>query len=108
MRRRIEKYRKRRRIQTDPAADYNIGCILLQILFFFEREEWIPVPDWPMPTVQGKGFSNDEVAGRRIWAEVNLRLQARPERGRINKSLPVLDSAYHRPFCHDWGKARSE
>jgi hypothetical protein len=33
MRRRIEKYRKRRRIQTDPAADYNIGCILLQILF---------------------------------------------------------------------------
>jgi putative restriction endonuclease len=78
MRRRIEKYRKRRRIQTDAAADYNIGCILLQTPFFFEREEWIPVPDWPMQTVQGKGFSNDEEAGRRIWAEVNLRLQARP------------------------------
>jgi putative restriction endonuclease len=77
MRRRIEKYRKRRRLRTDAAADYNIGCILLQSPFFFAQEEWIPVPDWPMQTVQGKGFSNDEQAGRRIWAEVTLRLQAR-------------------------------
>src|ERR1700739_2565721 len=77
MRRRIEKYRKRRRIQTDPASDYNVGCILLQSPFFFQREEWIPVPDWPKQTVQGKGFSTDDDAGMRIWEEVSLRLQAR-------------------------------
>lgn len=75
MRRRIEKYR---RIEPGSASDYNVGCILLQSPFFFEREEWIPVPDWPRQTVQGKGYSTEDEAGRRIWAEVSLRLQARP------------------------------
>ena len=75
MRRRIEKYR---RVEPGSATDYNVGCILLQSPFFFRREEWIPVPDWPRQAVQGKGYSTDEEAGRRIWVEVGLRLQARP------------------------------
>jgi putative restriction endonuclease len=74
MRRRIEKYR---RVEPGSASDYNIGCILLQSPFFFKRDEWILVSDWPMQTVQGKGYSSDEEAGRRIWAEVGFRLQAR-------------------------------
>jgi putative restriction endonuclease len=64
-------------IQTDPTADYNIGCTLLQSPFFFPREEWILVSDWPPQVVQGKGYTTDEEAGRRIWTEVQLRLQAR-------------------------------
>lgn len=83
MRRRIEKYR---RVQPGSAPDYNIGCILLQSPFFFLREEWIPVTDWPMQTVQGKGYSNDEEAGHRIWAEVSLRLQTRS----VNAAEPEL------------------
>jgi putative restriction endonuclease len=86
MRRRIEKYRKRRRLQTDPTADHSVGCILLQTPFFFQRQEWIPVPEWPMRTLQGKGYSTDEEAGRRIWAEVSLRLQAQP----VNAVEPEL------------------
>lgn len=74
MRRRIEKYR---RVQPGSAADFNIGCILLQSPFFFQREEWIPVSDWPPQVVQGKGYSSDEEAGDRIWTEVGYRLQGR-------------------------------
>jgi putative restriction endonuclease len=81
MRRRIEKYR---RVEPGSASDYNIGCILLQSPFFFPPEEWIVVSDWPRQTVQGKGYSTDEEAGRRIWAEVSFRLQARA-------ALPVFE-----------------
>jgi putative restriction endonuclease len=74
MRRRIEKYR---RVQPGSAPDYNIGCVLLQSPFFFGRDEWIPVSDWPPQVVQGKGYSTDEEAGDRIWTEVGYRLQGR-------------------------------
>jgi putative restriction endonuclease len=74
MRRRIEKYR---RVEPGSASDYNVGCILLQSPFFFPRDEWILVSDWPPQVVQGKGYSTDDEAGRRIWAEVGFRLQAR-------------------------------
>jgi putative restriction endonuclease len=74
MRRRIEKYR---RVEPGSASEYNVGCILLQSPFFFNREEWILVSDWPPQVVQGKGYSTDDEAGRRIWAEVGYRLQAR-------------------------------
>lgn len=73
MRQRIEKYR---RVQPGSAPDYNVGCTLLQSPFFFQRDEWILVSDWPPQVVQGKGYSTDEEAGRRIWAEVGFRLQA--------------------------------
>lgn len=72
MRRRIEKYR---RVEPGTACDYNVGCILLQSPFFFQREEWIPLPDWPRQVVPGKGFSTAEEVGHRIWAEVSMRLQ---------------------------------
>ena len=83
MRRRIEKYR---RVESGSASDYNVGCILLQSPFFFPREEWILVSDWPPQVVQGKGYSTDEEAGRRIWAEVGFRLQART----VNVAEPEL------------------
>jgi putative restriction endonuclease len=78
MRTRIERYR---RVVPDAAADYSVGCILLQSPFFFRREEWIPVPDWPKAIVRGKGYTTDDEAGKRLWVEIELRLQARPDLG---------------------------
>ena len=77
--RRIEKYR---RVQPGSANDYNVGCILLQSPFFFQREEWIPVPEWPRQAVQGKGYSTDDKAGLQIWAEVRIpqrKLNGKPQ-----------------------------
>jgi putative restriction endonuclease len=76
MRRRIERYR---RVAPNAAADYSVGCILLQSPFFFRREEWIPVPDWSREIVRGKGYTTDDEVGKRLWAEIELRLQARPD-----------------------------
>jgi putative restriction endonuclease len=73
MRRKIEKYRG---AEPGAASDYSIGCILLQSPFFFAREEWFPVPWWH-PSIQcHKGHSTDDEVGKRLWAEVQLRLEA--------------------------------
>lgn len=73
MRSRIERYR---RVSADTSEDYSVGCILLQSPFFFEEDEWIPVSDWSREIVRGKGYTTDEEAGQRIWAEVELRLKS--------------------------------
>ena len=74
MRIRIEKYRK---VLPNAAPDYMVGCILLQSPFFFSREEWFPIPNWPKAVQRNKGYSTEEEIGEHLWAEVQLRLQAR-------------------------------
>lgn len=109
MRRRIEKYR---RALVGSAPDYNIGCVLLQSPFFFRKEEWLLVSDWPPQTVQGKGYSTDEEAGYRMWSEVNSRLQARqvsevelgggaPRFGEAQTILPRLGQSAFRVIVTD-------
>jgi putative restriction endonuclease len=66
MRRRIEHYR---RMTAPSREDYDIGCILLESPFFFRREDWIPLPDWRSPTMQGKGFDS-QTDGKEIWDRV--------------------------------------
>lgn len=74
MRSRIWKLRKTQPTKDEPI----IGCILLQQPFFFDEPEWVPVSDWPMNTVRGKGYSTDELRGKEIWTEVQNRLSAKP------------------------------
>jgi putative restriction endonuclease len=72
MERRIMKYRR----AVDPRRDFDIGCILLSAPFFFEREQWIPVPpDWKRNIVRGKTYDLRSGLGAELWAEVLLRLQ---------------------------------
>jgi len=73
-RRRIEKYRK---TTPSPTEDYEIGCILLEEPFFFQKDEWIPAPtDWSPNIVRGKGYDTTVGEGRRVWDAVMLRLHA--------------------------------
>lgn len=74
MRRRVERYR---RVEPNVSPDYSVGCILLQSPFFFSREEWLPVSDWRREIVRGKGYSTDDEVGKRLWAEIEVRLQGR-------------------------------
>jgi putative restriction endonuclease len=80
MRRRIEKYK---RVEPDAATDYAVGCILLQSPFFFSRDEWFPVPNWPKAVQRYKGYSDEQEIGKHLWTEVQLRLQSR--------SLPTME-----------------
>lgn len=77
MRGRTEKYRRK---APSPAEDYQIGCILLEHPFFFEKRDWIPVPvDWKRPIVQGKGYDTTIGLGKKLWGDIQLRLQARKD-----------------------------
>jgi putative restriction endonuclease len=77
MRTRTEKYRRK---APSHGEDYQIGCILLQQPFFFEEKEWIPAPaDWKQPIVQGKGYDTTAGLGKKLWDDVQLRLQARKD-----------------------------
>jgi putative restriction endonuclease len=71
---RIEKYR---RASAKSKEDYSIGCILLETPFFFDRNDWIPLPDWQKPIVRGKGFATDEESGKSLWTRVESILQSR-------------------------------
>ncbi len=69
---RIQKYRVRNGIiESNPS----IGCIILTEPFFFDEQDWIPVPDdWKNSIVQGKTYSTDTVIGKRLYDIVNERL----------------------------------
>jgi putative restriction endonuclease len=76
MRTRIEKYR---RTPPAPEEDYQIGCILLQFPFFFEEQDWIPVPtDWKKNIVQGKTYDVEDGVGRDLWQRVQTFISSRP------------------------------
>jgi putative restriction endonuclease len=72
MRARVARYRR------DPtsADDYQIGCILLESPFFFDRADWIPLADWKREIVRGRGYES-EGDGREIWQRVEVLMQAR-------------------------------
>jgi len=72
MRQRIEKYRRK----GTSLEDYQIGCILLEQPFFFQQSQWIPVPkDWSPNIVRGKGYDLTTGLGKKLWEEVQLRIQ---------------------------------
>jgi len=72
---RIYKYKKTNRL-SDP--DPNIGCIILAMTFYFDQNDWIPVPkDWNRNIVQGKTYDTSEITGLALYNQVQdkLRLQ---------------------------------
>lgn len=68
----IHKYRKStHKEEPDPV----IGCIILTDPFFFDKRNWIPVPeDWKSNIVQGKSYDTDTVTGRRLYQQVQEQL----------------------------------
>jgi putative restriction endonuclease len=72
MRDRVWKYRKS---QPSSSSDEMIGCILLQQPFFFETNDWIPIPtNWKSNIVRGKSFNTADAIGQKLWQEVQSRL----------------------------------
>ncbi len=72
MRRRIERYRRTR---PEPGEDYEIGCILLEQPFFFERRDWVSPPDdFAKNIVTGKTYDLAPPRGSELWEQIQLRL----------------------------------
>lgn len=50
--------------------DYNptIGCIVLTNPIFFDKSDWLPVPEnWSKSIVQGKSYSTEDTVGKKVW-----------------------------------------
>jgi putative restriction endonuclease len=70
---RIRRYRR-----SDDSVDPVIGCNVLTEPFFFQREEWIPVPEsWAKNIVQGKSYDTAQTEGRALWDAVEGNLATR-------------------------------
>ncbi|MFI5159097.1 MAG: HNH endonuclease [Sphingobacteriales bacterium] len=53
-----------------------IGCIVLSNPVFFNKEDWIPVPDnWARSIVQGKLYSTNDEIGKQLWSLIEQRLE---------------------------------
>ena len=91
MRRRIEHYR---RVRPSPGEDYEIGCILLEQPFFFEREDWLPVPEWQPNIVRGKGYDLTVEPGCTLWERVVALL--RGKNGEVVKDAQAVADAKER------------
>lgn len=75
LRQSILSYRRSRTSAPDP----EIGCSILAEPFFFDRDDWIPVPtDWNPNIVQGKTYDTAERSGARLWQAVHDRLAGYP------------------------------
>lgn len=86
MRARIARYR--RTSNPNAADDYQIGCILLESPFFFDRPDWIPLPDWKREIVRGRGYDS-EGDGQQIWRQVELLMRA-------SHQEPAVEGQQHR------------
>ena len=73
----IQRYRGAR---TSGEADPNIGCTILTSPFFFDQDDWIPVPsDWSPSIVRGKTYDTQEPNGAALWEQVQRRLAQQHE-----------------------------
>ncbi len=72
MRTRIARLRK-----TDPSdrSDFEIGCRILTQPFFFDEEDWLPVPQSFAPNIVSfKTYNTGDADGLALWEAVNDRL----------------------------------
>ena len=54
----------------------NIGCVILTNPIFFRKEDWIPIPEnWKGSIQQGKTYTTEEFIGKKLWDEVEKRLE---------------------------------
>jgi len=66
------------RIRKDDEKNPVIGCTLLAHPFFFDRKDWVPVPDdWKSNLVQGRTYeSQDNAYGEALWRTVQEKIYA--------------------------------
>ena len=71
---RLKLYRTKNKMNDE---NFDIGCIILTDVFYFERNEWIPIPsDWSNNIVSGKSYTLDTQVGKVLFRQVEDRRQA--------------------------------
>jgi putative restriction endonuclease len=103
MRSRLLRIRDRFEMGADAKQDFWIGCILINQPVFFERRDWVRIPDdWSANIVRGKGYDLEVGEGQRVWLEC----LARSTKGRAEARPGVaVDILQDRQFRGGFGPA---
>lgn len=84
----IYKYRTRNGMWNENPQ---IGCVILTDPFYFEKQDWIPVPeDWNKSIVQGKSYDTGEQGGRRLYEQIQERLNVKHTADRLQRYSELL------------------
>lgn len=96
----IDTFRKKiRSIRRDMEHDPEIGCTLLMSPFFWESNEWIPVPeDWSRSIVKGKSYSTDTLIGRGLWNEAQARISDSDMPPEVKEQADESQARYGKDF----------
>ena len=80
----------------DDRGDFSIGCRILTQPFFFEEEDWLPVPkNWARNIVALKTYNTGDDEGLGLWNAVRDRLNRQPlssiteQRPRYGEPRPI-------------------
>ncbi len=74
-------------------ASTKIGCSILIEPFFFEDDEWIPIPtDWPFSAQRGYTYDTENKTGNWLWRQVEQRLVVRRQTSTVQD--PKFGEAY--------------
>jgi HNH endonuclease len=66
--------------QTGVRPNRIIKCLVLQELFYFEREDWIRIPDsWNRNIQVGKRYSTETEDGAELWAVASAHLSRKSD-----------------------------
>ena len=68
--RRLQKYRGRNGID----GTYQVGCNILTEPFWFDEQDWIPVPEWSNSIVSGKRYYSETEVGAKLYQDILDRL----------------------------------
>lgn len=91
----ILEYKKSHGGISEP--DPEIGCSVLAQPFFFDRDDWIPIPeDWKSNIVRGKTYNTQSDLGAKLLADVKVRLNKSSEILTSSTSLPISDESTER------------
>ena len=80
---RLQKYRGRNGID----GTYQVGCSILTEPFWFDEQDWIPVPEWSNSIVSGKRFYSGTEIGDQLYQDVIDRIPRSKHAEGINQSL---------------------
>jgi putative restriction endonuclease len=87
--------RRRKSSEQNP----HIGCTVLAEPFFFQRQDWIPVPsDWKKNIVRGKTYDMIDSPGRELWAQVERLLARESATGESPISETDMGERYGRTY----------
>jgi Predicted restriction endonuclease len=88
---RVYKYKKTNRL-SDP--DPQIGCIILSMPFYFDEDDWIPVPgNWSRNIVQGKTYDTSDYYGMLLYQQVQVKLSNQKVNSYVVREV-FMDSRY--------------